>query len=389
MNGRSLVNKQDLIYLDNAATSRIKPDQVYDAWDFYTRQIGTSPGRGSHFLAIEASRCLYKARKTISQYFASPSTENIVFTKNATEAFNLFLNGYLNIGDHVLVSPFDHNAVFRPLNKLKDQGVIDYSILPIEVFQPGKEELFGEFIKENTKLFVMPLASNITGEIVFSSTISRYLNKKGVKILLDAAQGAGRIRLDMEEDKLDYIVFTGHKDLYGLPGTGGLCSRNYLNIEPLIQGGTGVHAETYINPDINPERYEAGTLNMPGIWSLKSGIKYIEENMERIKDKEEKLFVILKKGLEENSNIRIHKYNISEKSLPIISFTAKNYSCQEIAYKLNKEKICVRAGIHCNILGHASLGTKENGTIRVSLDCFNKEEEINKFLDVINKITKR
>ncbi|WP_077369758.1 aminotransferase class V-fold PLP-dependent enzyme [Anaerosalibacter sp. Marseille-P3206] len=377
----------EIIYFDNAATTRKKPEIVHNAFESYIREIGTSPGRGSHLLAIEASRCLYQSRKVVSNYFGCPST-NVIFTKNATEASNLFLRGFLEKDDHVLISPMEHNAIFRPLHKLKEEGRIEYGILPMEAFRSLDKDDLDLYIRENTKLCILSLASNITGEILYSSKLIKYLKSRDIKVLLDTAQGAGRVNLNMIDDNIDFLIFTGHKDLYGLPGTGGLCSLKELDIEPLIQGGTGVHSETFTNPNIIPEKYEAGTLNMPSIWSLKSGIKYVEENKEEILDKERNLYSTCLEELKTLPRIIVYGNNDLEKNLSIISFNVDGMDCQEVSYYLSENNICVRSGHHCNILGHTYLGTENTGVVRASLDYYNSLEEVEKFIYVIKKMIK-
>ena len=250
-----------MIYFDNAATSRTKPEVVYDAFNHYIRDIAVSPGRGSYSLGITASRMLYQSRKTVSDFFGSSAPENVVFTKNSTEAINLFFNGFLKKGDHVLISCYEHNAVLRPLHSLKQDGVIDYTILPEYALYDDDCDL-KEFVKSNTKLAAITLASNLTGQIVFSSSLAERLKSYGLTVFVDASQGAGKKLLDMSCDSIDVLAFTGHKDLMGLPGVGGLCSVNDLRITPLIQGGTGIYGDSYVNPQAFPEAYEAGTLNM-------------------------------------------------------------------------------------------------------------------------------
>lgn len=378
----------EVIYFDNAATTRKKPNAVYDAFNNYIKEIGTSPGRGSHLLAVEASRCLYKSRKVVSNYFGCPSTNNVIFTKNATEASNLFLRGFLKEGDHVLISPMEHNAIFRPIHRLKEEGRIDYDILPIEIFKDLNANNLDLYIKKNTKLCIFSLASNVTGEILYSSRIIEDLNSRDIKVLLDTAQGAGRVSLNMVDDNIDFLIFTGHKDLYGLPGIGGLCSLKELDIEPLVQGGTGVHSETFTNPDIVPEKYEAGTLNMPSIWSLKAGIEYIEKNKKEIIDKEKELYLICLEELKKLPNIILYGNGNVDKNLPIISFNVDGIDCQKVSYYLSENNICVRSGHHCNILAHTNLGTKNTGVVRISLDYHNLFEEIEKFINVIKKLIK-
>lgn len=369
-----------MIYFDNAATSRTKPEVVYDAFNHYIRDIAVSPGRGSYSLGITASRMLYQSRKTISEFFGSHSPENVVFTKNSTEAINLFFNGFLKKGDHVLISCYEHNAVLRPLHCLKQSGIIDYTILPEKALYDDENDL-KEYIKPNTRLAAITLASNLTGQIVFSSTLAEKLKSFGLTVFVDASQGAGKKLLDMRRDFIDVLAFTGHKDLLGLPGVGGLCSINDLRITPLIQGGTGIYGDSYVNPQAFPEAYEAGTLNMPAIWALKNAVEYISEHITEMNKKENELTQYLIKSMTALPNVIV--YNAEKPRVSTIAFNVKGKSSSDIVALLDKNGICVRGGIHCAILAHETLGTVETGAVRVSLNSFNTKDEIDALINII------
>lgn len=369
-----------MIYFDNAATSRTKPEAVYDAFNFYIREIAVSPGRGSYSLGITASRMLYQSRKTVADFFGTTSPENIVFTKNSTEAINLFFYGYLKKGDHVLISCYEHNAVLRPIHSLKAAGIIDYTILPEEALYNNDFDL-EEFIRPNTKLAAITLASNLTGQMVFSSTLAAKLKSFGLTVFVDASQGAGKKLLDMTSDSIDVLAFTGHKDLLGLPGVGGLCSVDKLSITPLIQGGTGIYGDSYVNPDAFPEAYEAGTLNMPAIWALKNAIEYINEHFSEMRKIENELTQYLVQSLSALPDVYI--YNVDRPRVSTIAFNVKGKSSSDIVAILDKNGICVRGGIHCAILAHETLGTVETGAVRVSLNAYNTKDEIDEFINII------
>lgn len=369
-----------MIYFDNAATSRIKPQEVYDAFTYYVRELGVSPGRGSYSLGIQASRMLYKSRKAVTDFFGTPEKTNVVFTKNSTEAINLFLYGFLQPGDHVLISSYEHNAVLRPLHMLKQKGVIDYTVLPESVFDNPEVEL-SAYIKTTTKLAVVTLASNLTGQLVFNSDFGRLCKCNNIIVFVDASQGGGKGLIKMERDHIDYLAFTGHKDLLALPGVGGLCCCEPLTIPPLLQGGTGIHGENFINPDIFPEAYEAGTLNMPAIWSLKTAIDYIKPRLSEINDRESQLSDRLLKGLLRLDNVIV--YNQNRKRVSTICFNIKGMPSNDVVATLDKNGICVRGGIHCTILAHETLGTLETGTVRASLNFMNTEAEVDVFLETL------
>lgn len=376
------------IYFDNAATTRVKPEGVYQAFAHYISEIGVSPGRGSHPLAIEASRMLYQVRKTVAGFFDCPQSSHVIFTKNATEAANLFFRGYLQIGDHVLVSSHEHNAVLRPIEQLKREKRISYSIFPVPNCGVWDFEKLHNLVTPQTRVLALTLASNLTGEIFFSPELISFLKKHQIKLLLDASQGAGRLRPKMIDCGIDFLIFTGHKDLYGLPGTGGLCCLQVPEFDPLLQGGTGGDSATWINPDIIPEKYEAGTVNMPALWSLKAGCEYVEKHKREIEEKEKELYLYLCDGLRKIPGLILYGKTHDVINLPIILFNIDSRDCQEVATVLNKAGICSRSGLHCNILGHIDLGTHESGAIRVSLDYNNSPNEIDAFLRVIERIAK-
>lgn len=372
-----------MIYFDNAATSKIKPKEVIDAFFKYVTEIGVSPGRGSYNLGIEASRMLYKSRMTLAEYFGIKEP-NVIFTKNSTEAINLFFRGYLKKGDHVLISSYEHNAVLRPLEEMRMEGLIEYNVVDRDDLDKSTEYLINKYIKNNTKLLAFTLASNLTGRIVFRRDLFCAVSQMGIKCFVDASQGAGRIRLDLMRDGIDYLAFTGHKDLHGLPGVGGLCSREELAIKPLIQGGTGVLGHEKVNPSVYPEAYEAGTLNMPAIWALKVAVEYTMANFDESSENEEKLTDYLLDRLAEIESLTV--YDRECERVSTVGFNLEGYSSNEIVQLLDKADICTRGGIHCAILAHESLRTTDTGVVRVSLSDVNTVEEIDVLIDTLKEI---
>lgn len=372
-----------MIYFDNAATSKYKPDVVYDAFMHYVREIGTSPGRGSYSLGVQASRMLYQSRKKVNAFFGNPSKTNVVFTKNSTEAINLFIKGFLKKGDHVLISCYEHNAVLRPIHALYENGLITYTVLPEQVLESPESEL-EKYITPSTRLVAITLASNLTGQLVYSAAFGDECKKRNLTVFVDASQGGGKGLAHMERDNIDYLAFTGHKDLYALPGVGGLCSKAPLTFPPLIQGGTGIHGEHYTNPEIYPEAYESGTLNMPAIWSLKTSIEFLEENLEKISQKEQLLTQRIISGL--SSLPHVDLYKPAKRRVSTVCFNVKGISSSDVVSYLDKNGICVRGGIHCAILAHETLGTVKTGAIRVSLNYMNTEQEVDYFVDVLREM---
>lgn len=372
-----------MVYLDNAATTKYKPEEVYKAFEYYVREIGVSPGRGSYQLGIEASRMLYKTRRVVAKYFGIDEP-NVIFTKNSTEAINMLFNGLLENGDHVIISCYEHNAVLRPLHTLKEKGIIDYSIISREDLMLSPEEVYKKYVKSNTVLFATTLASNLTGRVIYNPSLIRYMKVNGISTFVDSSQGAGKIRLSMSDEEIDYIAFTGHKDLLGLPGVGGLVCRQKPSWKPLIQGGTGVLGDSYVNPDVFPDAYEAGTLNMPAIWSLNASLEWLKQNAENITEHGKELMDYLVTGLDGIANITI--YDREYDRVGVVGINIKGKKSNEIVQMLDDNDICTRGGIHCAILAHEALGTKEIGVVRISIGWMNKKEDIDTLIEVLKRV---
>lgn len=373
-----------MIYFDNAATTKYKPESVYEAANFYLREVGVSPGRGSYGIGIEASRMLYKSRCAVGKYFGMSRPDKVIFTKNSTEAMNLFFNGFLQKGDHVIISCYEHNAVLRPLQKLKEQGIIDYSIIQRDDLNLSASDLFCKYARDNTRLLAMTLASNLTGRIVFREDVFDLFYEKGIATFVDSSQGAGKINLSMKNQKIDFLAFTGHKDLMALPGVGGLCCESSEHIKPFVQGGTGIHGEEYTNPDIFPEGYEAGTLNMPAIWSIHTAIDYLKEHFNEISRTEKRLMTYLLDGLKKIDTVTVYDEEYSRVST--CSININGIASDKLVSLLDKNGVCVRGGIHCAILAHEAIGTVSTGTVRLSLNYMNTEQEIDAVLNILKNV---
>ncbi len=373
-----------MIYFDNAATTKYKPESVYEAANFYLREVGVSPGRGSYGIGIEASRMLYKSRCAVGKYFGMSRPDKVIFTKNSTEAINLFFNGFLQQGDHVIISCYEHNAVLRPLQKLKEQGIVDYSIIQRDDLDLPASDLFSKYERDNTRLLAMTLASNLTGRIVFREDVFDLFHEKGIATFVDSSQGAGKINLFMKNQKIDFLAFTGHKDLMALPGVGGLCCESSEHIKPFVQGGTGIHGEEYTNPDIFPEGYEAGTLNMPAIWSIHAAINYLKEQFNEISGTEKRLMTYLLDGLKKIDAVTVYDEEYSRVST--CSININGIVSDKLVSLLDKNGVCVRGGIHCAILAHEAIGTVSTGTVRLSLNYMNTEPEIDAVLNILKNV---
>lgn len=373
-----------MVYFDNAATTKNKPQEVYDAAFEYMKDVGVSPGRGSYQLGIEASRRLYRTRCTVGKHFGLSEPDRVIFTKNSTEAINLLFNGLFQEGDHVIISCFEHNAVLRPLETLKRIGLIDYSVVRTDDLALSPEVIYDKYATKKTRLIGFTLASNLTGRIVFREDIFKFFKEKGVRTFVDASQGGGKILLSMKEQGIDYLAFTGHKDLLVLPGVGGLCCESKELPKPLIQGGTGIHGDEYVNPDIFPEGYEAGTINMPAICSLKAGLSFIERERISIIQKEKELITLLIRELDKIDPVIIYDHDVDRVST--FCFNVKGVPSDQVVAFLDKKGICVRGGIHCAILAHEAINTVQTGAVRVSLNYQNTAEEVGLFIEAIKEL---
>ncbi len=373
-----------MIYFDNAATTKNKPPEVIEAFERYLCEIGVSPGRGSYQAGINASRMLFQSRKTVGEFFGLNEKSNVVFTKNSTEAINLFFSGILNKGDHVIISCYEHNAVLRPVHHLKELGIIDYSIVSRNDLNESPDFILKKYMRNNTRVIAVTLASNLTGRVIFRKDLMRKAQEKGLITFIDSSQGAGKIPLNMVEDGIDYLAFTGHKDLMALPGVGGLCCKEKNAIRPLIQGGTGIFGDSYTNPNVFPEGLEAGTINMPAIWALKTAIEYLNENREKNIVYEKKLMNILISELKKVPNIEI--YDEDEERVSTVGINIKGIMSNQLVQILDEKGVAVRGGIHCAILAHEAINTAKIGAVRLSLSSYNTEDEVEEVARIIRQV---
>ncbi len=361
-----------MIYLDNAATSWPKPKCVQEAIRDAMENCGGNPGRGGHRLTLAAGALLYETRERIAAFFGSEDPFRVTFTQNITMAINLVLRGILHRGDHVLVSPMEHNAVMRPLSALG----IDYDILPADSTGMVLPEMIPALIRSETRLIIICHESNVNGVIQPIREIGRIAHEHGIPMLADCAQSAGHLPLDIEKDNIDYLCFTGHKGLAGPTGTGGVVFGNGVDISavaPLICGGTGSLSESIEQPEFMPDRFESGTQNLAGLAGLNASVQWLQEqNAEALNEKENTLIQRLHEGLSEISGI--HLYHAGGTVLSItIDGIDNGIAAQELEERYG---IMTRIGLHCAPLAHRTLGTFPNGTIRFAVSPFNTTDEM-------------
>lgn len=376
-----------MIYLDYAATSGKKPESVYEAADSALRNASGNPGRSGHRVSLEAGKIVMNARMLCSRLFHAESAETIVFCSNCTDALNLAIYGVLKKGDHVIASHMEHNSVARPLEHLKDSGVEVTKILgSVETGVSARD--VEDAIKENTRLVIMTHISNVTGTVNDIEAIGKVCRKHNVLFLVDAAQSAGARKIDVREMCIDLLAFPGHKCLYGPQGTGGLYIRPGISLRTLKQGGTGSRSELLHQPEELPDKYESGTLNVPGIAGLAAGIEFIlKEGVDRIQAHENHLTDMLVKNLAEIPGVNI--IGPRGDRGPVVSVTIDGYEAQDVAIILDQVfDIGVRAGLHCAPDAHQNAGTLDiGGTVRISPGYFTTEEEIRKCAESIRIIS--
>ncbi|MDI6794564.1 MAG: aminotransferase class V-fold PLP-dependent enzyme [bacterium] len=380
-----------MVYLDNAATSWPKPEEVYLAVDHFMREIGASPGRSGHSLSIEAGRILFETREAVANLFGITDSSRIIFTLNATEALNLGIKGILTPGDHVITTSMEHNSVSRPLRFLEKEIGIETTAIPCSKeghLDPGKLE---SAIRPNTRLIVIVHASNVTGAIMPVAQIGRLANDHNIPFMVDAAQTAGVYPIDVEEMKIDLLAFTGHKGMLGPQGTGGLYIREGLILKPLLQGGTGSKSEEEDQPAFTPDRYESGTHNTPGLAGLGAGVRFIlKEGIDKIREKEKRLLARLLSGLEGMEQVKIYGPKDPNRQTALVSINIEGIDSSTVGYILSENfKIMTRVGLHCAPSAHRTIGTFPGGTVRFSLGYFNTEDQIDYTINSIQGIDHR
>ena len=378
------------VYLDNGSTSFPKPKIVADSIYNYLTNVGGNPGRANHSSALEANRSLYMAREEICNFFNYDKPENVIFTNNITSSLNILLNGVIKSGDHIITSSMEHNSVIRPIYNLKNILNIDIDIVQANSLGIVDINDIKNLIKPNTKLIVMTHASNVVGSIQPIKQIGDLCNELGIFFILDSAQSAGVLDINFKELSLSALAFTGHKSLLGPQGIGGFIIDDKLNevCHPLILGGTGSLSHSLTQPDFLPDKFESGTLNIPGIIGLHEAIKFIKsEGLNTIYEHNSYLRSYLIAGILNIPNYTISGALDKKSATSCVSITHSKLDVSELSYILESDfNISNRSGLHCAPLAHKTIGTYPNGTVRLSLGYFNTLEEIKYTIDSLNKI---
>lgn len=378
-----------MIYLDQAATSWPKPPEVLAAVQEALAQPWGNPGRSSHSEGMEAVERILGCRQNLATLFHIKDPLRICFTANATESLNLALKGSLQPGDHVICSSMEHNAVWRPLVALARRG-ISYSLAQAEPDGTVTVESVLRELRPNTRLVTVLHASNVSGTINPIRKIGEALQGKNCLFLVDAAQSAGTLPIEIETMHIDMLAFPGHKGLLGPQGTGGLYLRKGIHLSPLREGGTGSDSASDTVPEIMPDRFESGTLNTPGIAGLAAGLEFLlKRGLAEIQEHEQKLTQSLLAELSQIPGVILYGSPPGKPRASVVSFRVQGKSCTQLGEELESQfGIVSRTGLHCSYLAHQTLGTARTGAVRLSLGPFTSSRHVQQAIDAVRHLAK-
>jgi cysteine desulfurase/selenocysteine lyase len=379
---------QRLIYLDNAATTFPKPPSVLAEMTETYGRMGVSPGRGGYDLATEAEALVQKTREKVAEFFGAVDPDRVVFAANATDALNLAIQGILGQGDHVVATRLEHNSVLRPLYHLREKGWIEYDLVPFDGRGFVDPDDIAGAIRRNTRLVIVCHASNVLGTVQPIPAIGRICAERGVPLIIDAAQSAGVIPIEMGGWQVRGVAFTGHKSLLGPCGIGGLVLDPGLEIASTRFGGTGTDSKSLVHTQTFPHRLEAGTLNLLGIVGLSAGMDFIlKEGSQAIHGREMILLKRLYDGLAHLDRVEIYGPGDRSSHVGLMTVNVKGIAPEDVGMILDGDfNIAVRAGLHCAPLLHEGLGTYPQGAVRFSLGPFNTVEDIDRTIDAMAMI---
>lgn len=378
-----------MLYFDHAATSYPKPKEMLEQMTYFITKVGSNVNRGIYGNAYEAESIVLETRQKLCRLFDFPYEDHVIFTQSITYALNMIIYGLFQKGDHVLISGMEHNAVVRPLYQKKKDGV-EISVIPCT--KEGELCFFEmeNLIKKNTKAVIVTSASNVCGTILPLKEIGEFCKKNGLLFIVDSAQGAGVIPISMREMNIDLLAFTGHKGLLGPQGIGGFLVEKELakEMKPVIVGGTGSFSEQEDMPRTMPDKFEAGTINLPGIYGLYGSLQYLESiGIDTIFRKEQKLLQVFLEELQAIEGIHvIGKKNVRCR-LATVSVQCDFMDESELSFYLEQQYgIMTRVGLHCAPLAHKTLGTFPRGTLRFSIGYDTKKEDISCVIKAIKEI---
>lgn len=376
-----------MIYLDNAATTMHKPQEVIDAVVAALSSMGNA-GRGINDASLSASRIIYDTREKLCHLFHGTNARQIAFTNNSTESLNIAIKGILNPGDHVITTMLEHNSVLRPLYEMEARGV---KLTIVKSNEQGTLNIqdIEDAITEETKLIICTNGSNLTGNYINLKPIGEMAHKHGVLFAVDASQTAGVFPIDVQDMQIDILCFTGHKGLLGPQGTGGIYVREGLSVRPLKSGGSGVQTYSKIHPAEMPTALEAGTLNGHGIAGLHAALEYLEKTgIDSIRNREQDLMWRFYEGVKDIPNVKIYGDFSTKNRCAVVTLNIGDYDSSEVSDALLTEyNISTRSGGHCAPLMHEALGTVEQGAVRFSFSHYNTEEEVDTAIKAIRELS--
>lgn len=365
-----------MIYLDNAATALSRPRQVTEAMQNALRAFG-NPSRGAHGPAMEAARCIYAAREALAKLYGVRDPARVAFFPSATTALNTLIYG---MPGHIVTTAAEHNSVLRPMHR---RG--DYTVVPLDA--QGRLDVVVKLaaaIQPDTTAVFLTHASNVTGNVFDVQEVAAFCHRRGLRLIVDAAQTAGLVPISVDDWGVDAVVFSGHKALFGPQGTGGVCLGKDFLLDPMVVGGSGSESFSMDFPEAPPERYEAGTLNAHGIAGLLAGVEYVRGEGDNAYKKADTLSRRFIKKVSRIGDIQIYGDLQAATRIPVVSLNLANMDCAALADSLwARFEIAIRAGIHCAPLMHKALGTEATGTARFSFSCLNTAEEIDEAAEAL------
>lgn len=369
-----------MLYLDNAATSYRKPAEVYWAMAKNTIEYSVNAGRGGHRLSVKGEEALLDSAEEIGDLFHISNPSRIAFTQNATYALNMAIGGVMQSGGHMIVTSMDHNSVLRPACAYGNYTVVEADETGLVHVEDVENAL-----REDTRLIAMTHVSNVCGTVQPVRAVGKLARQHGAFFLLDAAQSAGCMDIDADDMYIDLLAFSGHKGLLGPLGTGGLYVREDVPLYPIIRGGTGSQSESLEQPFVMPDMLQSGTMNTPAIAALGSAIKYIRKRTPyAIGEKERCLAAEFIAQIENMPAVSVYGLKKGAGRNGTVAFNIGKTESTEVAEILNeKYNIAVRGGWHCAYKAHESIGTKENGAVRVSFGAFNRERDVPRIVDAV------
>lgn len=378
----------DVIYFDNASTSFPKPQKMLDEIQYFVNEVGASPGRGSYPTAQNAHTIIENVRKQLADLLGVLNAEQVAFTHNATHASNVVIKGLLKSGDHVIISNFEHNAIYRPIHQMSADKVISYDVW--ESDEEGNFDLgkLKALTKPNTKLIALNHASNVLGVLAPVSAVSEVAKQHHIPLLVDVAQTTGLFPTQFG-NMADYLIGTAHKSLLGPSGVGFLYTKDSDTLRTLYEGGSGNHSASGYHPEYLPAKFEAGTCNYLGIAGLKGSLDYLNAyGIEKIRRDilqytECALDLLLK-----IPGVTVYGPKTIQNKVPVISFNMAGHFASELGYILQEHSICVRAGIQCAPLIHKTIKTMPHGTVRLSFGHLNSYAELETFINVLKNLPK-